>query len=67
MCLMRTNIVIEDALMHEAMALSGIKTKKETVEAGLKLLVKLKKQERLKSLRGKLKWEGDLEAMRLDH
>ena len=64
---MRTNIVIEDALMKEAMALSGFKTKKETVEAGLKLLVQLKKQERLKSLRGKLKWEGDLEAMRLDH
>lgn len=64
---MRTNIVIDDALMKEAMALSGIKTKKETVETGLKLLVKLKKQERLKSLRGKLWWEGDLEAMRLDH
>jgi Arc/MetJ family transcription regulator len=67
MRLMRTNIVIEDSLMKEAMTLSGIKTKKETVEAGLKLLVQLKKQERLKSLRGKLKWEGDLEAMRLDH
>ena len=64
---MRTNIVIEESLMKEAMTLSGIKTKKETVEAGLKLLVQLKKQERLKSLRGKLKWEGDLEAMRLDH
>jgi len=48
------------------MALSKIKTKKSVVETGLKLLVQIKKQEQLKSLRGKLKWDGDLEAMRLD-
>ena len=63
---MRTNIVIDDDLMNEAMALSKIKTKKSVVETGLKLLVQIKKQEQLKSLRGKLKWDGDLEAMRLD-
>lgn len=63
---MRTNIVIDDDLMNEAMALSKIKTKKTVVETGLKLLVQIKKQEQLKSLRGKLKWDGDLEAMRLD-
>ena len=64
---MRTNIVINDDLIKEAMLLSNIKTKKAVVETGLKLLVQIKKQERLKSLRGKLKWEGDLEKMRLDH
>ena len=63
---MRTNIVIDDDLMNEAMALSKIKTKKTVVETGLKLLVQIKKQEQLKRLRGKLKWDGDLEAMRLD-
>ena len=63
---MRTNIVIDDDLMNEAMMLSKIKTKKAVVETGLKLLVRMKKQERLKRLRGKLKWDGDLNAMRLD-
>jgi len=63
---MRTNIIIDDDLMKEAMALSNIKTKKAVVEVGLKLLVQIKKQEQLKSLRGKLKWDGDLETMRLD-
>jgi len=63
---MRTNIVIDDGLMNEAMTLSKIKTKKAVVETGLKLLVQIKKQEQLKSLRGKLKWDGDLEKMRLD-
>jgi Arc/MetJ family transcription regulator len=63
---MRTNIVIDDDLMKEAMALSNLNTKKAVVETGLKLLVQIKKQERLKTLRGKLKWDGDLDAMRLD-
>jgi Arc/MetJ family transcription regulator len=63
---MRTNIVIDDAIMNEAMMLSKIKTKKAVVETGLKLLVQIKKQEQIKSLRGKLKWDGDLEKMRLN-
>ncbi|MDA3789188.1 MAG: type II toxin-antitoxin system VapB family antitoxin [Desulfobacula sp.] len=63
---MRTNIIIDDDLMNEAMLLTKIKTKKAVVETGLKLLVQLKKQEHLKNLRGKLKWDGDLDAMRLD-
>ncbi len=63
---MRTNIIIDDDLMNEAMTLSQLKTKKAVVETGLKLLVQIKKQEKLKNLRGKLKWDGDLDAMRLD-
>jgi Arc/MetJ family transcription regulator len=63
---MRTNINIDDELMSEAMTLSRLKTKKAVVETGLKLLVQIKKQERIKSLRGKLKWDGDLDAMRSD-
>lgn len=63
---MRTNIVINDELMDEALSLTEHTTKKAVVEEGLRLLVKLKKQEKIKSLRGKLKWEGDLDRMRLD-
>ena len=63
---MRTNIVIDDNLMAEAMQLSELKTKKAVVETGLRLLIQIKKQERIKMLRGKLKWNGDLEKMRLD-
>ena len=63
---MRTNIVIDDKLMADAMKLSQLKTKKAVVETGLRLLIQIKKQERIKNLRGKLSWDGDLEKMRLD-
>jgi Arc/MetJ family transcription regulator len=63
---MRTNIVIDDDLMEEAMKVSRIKTKKEAVHEGLKLLIQRKKQERIRDLRGKLSWKGDLEQMRSD-
>jgi Arc/MetJ family transcription regulator len=63
---MRTNIEIDDDLMDEAMKLSGLATKRETVEAGLRLLVQLKRQQRIRNYRGKLPWEGDLERMRRD-
>ena len=63
---MRTNIVIDDALMAEAMKVSALKTKKAVVESGLSLLIQIKKQEHIKSLRCKLKWDDDLDKMRLD-
>ncbi len=63
---MRTNIIINDELMNEALKLTDLKTKKAVVEEGLKLLVQLKKQQKIKSLRGRLRWEGNLEEMRLD-
>ncbi len=63
---MRTNIVIDDKLMKRAMRASGAKTKREAVERGLKMLVALKRQQTIRRYRGKLKWEGDLEAMRRD-
>jgi Arc/MetJ family transcription regulator len=61
---MRTNIVIDDKLMKDALTATGLSTKKEAVEEGLKMLVKLHKQSHIKSFRGKLKWEGDLDEMR---
>ena len=63
---MRTNIVIDDTLMMEALSVSDYKTKKETVEAALKLLIALKNQASMRNFRGKLFWDGDLEKMRLD-
>ena len=61
---MRTNIVIDDDLMDEALKVSRLKTKKDAVEEGLKLLVQRKKQEKIKDLRGKLTWKGNLDDMR---
>lgn len=61
---MRTNIVIDDQLMDEALKATGFSTKKEAVEQGLKLLVRQNKQQAIRKLRGKLKWEGDLDEMR---
>jgi len=63
---MRTNIIIDDKLMAEALKATGLKTKKEAVELGLKTLVTLHKQTAIKKLKGKLQWEGDLDEMRSD-
>lgn len=63
---MRTNVVIDDKLMKEALNLSGFQTKKDAIEAGLKLLVQLSRQKSIRQFRGKLKWDGNLEEMRLD-
>jgi len=63
---MRTNIVIDDNLMNDALQITGLKTKRETVELGLKTLIKLKKQAEIKQFKGKLKWDDDLERMRID-
>lgn len=62
----RTYIVIDDELIAEAMRLSGARTRREAVENSLRLLVRLKRQERVRRVRGKLKWTGDLDAMRRD-
>jgi Arc/MetJ family transcription regulator len=62
--IMRTNIVIDDRLMKDALKATGLKTKKEVVELGLKTLLKLNQQANIKELKGKLKWDGDLDAMR---
>ena len=63
---MRTNIVIRDDLMKTAMDMTKAKSKREVVEQALETLIRLKKQEDIRSLRGRLHWEGDLEAMRRD-
>lgn len=61
---MRTNINIDDQLIAQTMQATGIKTKKEAVEQGLKLLLQKAQQQKIRDLRGKLHWEGDLAEMR---
>ena len=63
---MRTNIEIDDKLMKDALKATGAKTKREAVELGLKTLVQLRAQEKARELKGKITWEGDLNAMRTD-
>lgn len=64
---MRTNIVIDDDLMKEVLEKTGIKTKREAVEQGLKLLLQSAEQvQQIRALRGKIHWEGDLDEMRRD-
>lgn len=63
---MRTNIVIDNTLMQEALKATGLKTKKEAVELGLKTLITLRNQAAIKELKGKLHWEGNLDELRTD-
>ncbi|GMU85869.1 MAG: hypothetical protein AMXMBFR48_11110 [Ignavibacteriales bacterium] len=62
--ILRTNIVIDDKLMERALKSTGLKTKREVVEEALKLLINIKSQSKIRELRGKLRWEGDLDDMR---
>jgi Arc/MetJ family transcription regulator len=63
---MRTNIVIDDKLMRETLRATGLKTKREVVEEALRTLLRLRKQAHIRRFRGKLTWQGDLNAMRTD-
>lgn len=63
---MRTNIEIEDKLMKDALRATGARTKREAVELGLKTLIQLRAQEKARQLKGKISWDGDLNAMRTD-
>jgi len=63
---MRTNIVIRDKLMSQALKVTGYKTKREVVEAGLEMLVKMARQQDIRAARGKLRWDSDLDTMRRD-
>jgi len=64
---MRTNIVIDDKLMRDTLRATGLRTKREAVEEGLRTLLRLRRQAGIRRLRGKLAWQGDLDAMRSDH
>jgi Arc/MetJ family transcription regulator len=62
----RTNVVIDDELMTQALCSSGCRTKRAAIESGLRLLVQINNQQKLRQFKGKITWEGDLEEMRKD-
>lgn len=61
---MRTNVEIDDGLMAEVLKETGLPTKRAAIEEGLRLLLRLRRQTRIRELRGKVAWEGDLEESR---
>jgi Arc/MetJ family transcription regulator len=63
---MRTTVVIDDKLMNDVLRATGLKTKRETVELGLRTVLALRKQAEIRRFRGKLNWQGSLDAMRID-
>ncbi len=63
---MRTNIVIDDKLMRDTLRATGLKTKREAVDQALRTLLRLRRQAEIRKFRGKLHWQGDLNAMRSD-
>jgi Arc/MetJ family transcription regulator len=63
---MRTNVVIDDKLMRDTLRVTGLKTKREAVDEALRTLLRLRKQAEIRRFRGKLDWQGDLNAMRSD-
>ncbi len=63
---MRTNIVLDEDMINRARQLTGIKTKKQVIQEALRVLIRLREQEQVRALRGKLHWEGNLEEMRQD-
>jgi len=61
---MRTNIEIDDQLMKRAMRSAKTRTKRATVEEGLRLLIRLKGQQGIRRFRGRVRWQGNLEESR---
>lgn len=61
---MRTNIVLNDDLIRKAQNLTGIKTKKAVIHEALATLIRLREQSQVRTLRGKLTWEGSLDEQR---
>ena len=61
---MRTNIVIDDDLMDQAVKATGLPSKRAVVEAGLRGLLALHRQASIRGLRGKMRWSGNIDQMR---
>lgn len=61
---MRTNVMLDDALIERARQLTGIKTKRKVIQEALRTLIQLREQSEIRQLRGKLKWEGNLDEQR---
>ena len=63
---MKTMVSIDDQLMSEALEATGLATQEEVILLGLETLIRLRQQAQIKEFRGKLKWDGDLDEMRLE-
>jgi Arc/MetJ family transcription regulator len=61
---MRTNVILDETLVQQAKALTGIKTTRAVIDEALRLLIQLREQSQVRELRGKLLWEGDLAMLR---
>ena len=61
---MRTNIEIDDKLMAAVLKATGLPSKRAAVEEGLRLLLQINRQKRIRSLFGKVRWEGNLDESR---
>ncbi len=62
---MRTNVVIDDHLIEEALKISEIKTKKELINRALEEFVRNRKRRDLKELRGKVEFADDYNYKKL--
>jgi len=60
----RTNIVLDEKLVRQGLRFTGMKTRRALVDYALRELVRREKQTGLLTLKGKIRWEGNLEAMR---
>lgn len=60
---MNNDVVIDERLIADALLVTGLENQQEVIELGLKMLINLKKQEKIKEFKGRLKWEGDLDKM----
>ena len=61
---MRTNVVLDESLVERAKQLTGIKTTRAVIEEALRFLIQMQEQGEVRALRGRLHWEGDLDASR---
>jgi len=61
---MRTNVVLDESLVEQAKQLTGLKTTRAVIDEALRTLVLLRQQAEIRSMRGRLHWEGDLAALR---
>jgi Arc/MetJ family transcription regulator len=64
--IMKTSIEIDAVLVADALKVTGLSFQHEVVELALKTLIQVKRQEVIRTLRGQLPWDGDLETLRTD-
>lgn len=60
----RTNIVLDEDLIHRGIVLTGLRTQKDLIDYALRELIRRKEQKNVLQLKGKVDWRGDLNEMR---